>query len=275
MEPITENKVVWARFAAHAGLRVPDTLAVLSAEGWGWVAGRVDPVDADGWASVLASLDGDVVIKPSNGFHGTNVRVLGHRDGQVVDLAAGPTTWEAVADDLRARAVSCWLVQRRLRCHPALAGIGAPEALHTTRVITLIDDDGVVQCLAARLRVARIGLIDNFNGGLNDTALVQVDPASGTLGPAVVGSPSGSLVTIDRHFDGGPWQRWTLPDWPQARDLVDRAARAVQPLRTVGWDVAFTADGPVIVEGNMWWDSPLDVPLRATLAHWLPGWRAR
>ena len=43
------------------------------------------------------------------------------------------------------------------------------------------------------------------------------------------------------------------------RELAVRAARAVAPLRTVGWDVAPTADGPMVLEGNAWW-APLQDP---------------
>ena len=41
-----------------------------------------------------------------------------------------------------------------------------------------------------------------------------------------------------------------LPDWPDALELVRSAHRAIPELVFVGWDIAFTPTGPVIVEAN-------------------------
>jgi len=37
---------------------------------------------------------------------------------------------------------------------------------------------------------------------------------------------------------------------------VEATAVKFWPLRTIGWDVALTPNGPRIVEGNVWWDPP-------------------
>jgi hypothetical protein len=55
---------------------------------------------------------------------------------------------------------------------------------------------------------------------------------------------------------GIPFATVRLPHWPAARLLVCRAALVFAPIRTVGWDVALTTEGPVLVEGNVWWDPP-------------------
>ena len=48
-----------------------------------------------------------------------------------------------------------------------------------------------------------------------------------------------------------------MPFWKEVLDLCSRAARIIPNLRSVGWDVALTPDGPVIVEGNPDWDLPM------------------
>ena len=40
-------------------------------------------------------------------------------------------------------------------------------------------------------------------------------------------------------------------------DLARRAARIVPAIRSVGWDVAVTSAGAILVEGNDNWGSPL------------------
>jgi hypothetical protein len=41
--------------------------------------------------------------------------------------------------------------------------------------------------------------------------------------------------------------------------LAERAARTFFPLRTVGWDIALTTDGPALIEGNPFWDPSNDL----------------
>jgi hypothetical protein len=47
-----------------------------------------------------------------------------------------------------------------------------------------------------------------------------------------------------------------VPLWREARALAERASRLFLPMRTIGWDVAVTPDGPVLIEGNARWDPP-------------------
>jgi hypothetical protein len=44
-----------------------------------------------------------------------------------------------------------------------------------------------------------------------------------------------------------------IPCVPEARELVRSSAPLFLPMRTLGWDIAVTADGPVVVEANNWW----------------------
>ena len=40
--------------------------------------------------------------------------------------------------------------------------------------------------------------------------------------------------------------------WREILDLLQEAARVVPSVRYVGWDVAVTPDGPLLVEGNQY-----------------------
>jgi Sugar-transfer associated ATP-grasp len=42
-----------------------------------------------------------------------------------------------------------------------------------------------------------------------------------------------------------------LPDWAAAVNLCLRAHESLETCPAVGWDVAFTEQGPVLVEGNL------------------------
>jgi hypothetical protein len=49
---------------------------------------------------------------------------------------------------------------------------------------------------------------------------------------------------------------FAIPLWAEACALVERAALAFLPLRTIGWDVAVTPRGALLIEGNVTWDPP-------------------
>ena len=52
---------------------------------------------------------------------------------------------------------------------------------------------------------------------------------------------------------------WRIGDWnksPRYKETVEIALKAAQCLygiRAIGWDIAITADGPIIIEGNDNW----------------------
>lgn len=136
------------------------------------------------------------------------------------------------------------LLEEVIEQHPALRAL-YPHAVNTVRAVTLSDGDDA-QLLYACLRVgAGGGVVDNFNsGGLS----VPVDPADGVVrAPAL--NKRGDV--FERHPDTGvPFRGLRLPLWEESLALVKQAARVVPTVRYVGWDIALTPRGPVLVEGN-------------------------
>ena len=58
---------------------------------------------------------------------------------------------------------------------------------------------------------------------------------------------------FDRHPDtGAVFAEVTVPFWDEVRDITARAAPAL-PLGSLGWDVALTPEGPVLIEANYSW----------------------
>lgn len=185
---------------------------------------------------------------------------------------AGTTTWSRGDHRLDAAALTAhlrrrgwWrtlLVQEALRNHPDLDRFGT-DALCTFRVVTYRGDDEVPRVLAAILKLAAPGAeVDNLHaGGL----VAGVDLATGTLLPARTrepGAPPHDVhPTTGAAIAGSPV--------PLAAAAVDLALRAHATLVTpwsVGWDVAVTAGGPVLVEGNAGWGVDLyHVPMARPL----------
>lgn len=145
------------------------------------------------------------------------------------------------------------LVQECLQNHPELAVI-CGSTLSTFRVITCLGDGGnpVVPCVA--LKVGREGAeVDNMHAG---GVVCAVDQGSGRLKAGVTHE---SVSPVVAHADTGEvLEGRTLTHHREVIDLAVRAHRELPGLPwTVGWDVALTPQGAVLVEANSMWGADL------------------
>ena len=123
-------------------------------------------------------------------------------------------------------------------------------ALSTVRIVTYRLPGGPAQFLVATYKMATGGApADNFHfGGM----IAPVDPDTGRLGPALR-RQGRALVPVERHPDTGALiEGHQLPHWEAARALALRAHDAARAVPSLGWDVALTPDGPVLIEGNLY-----------------------
>ena len=58
----------------------------------------------------------------------------------------------------------------------------------------------------------------------------------------------------DHHPDSGVYfSGFKIPMYKEAVELVVKAHKALYGIHSIGWDVAFTIDGPILIEGNDNW----------------------
>jgi len=141
------------------------------------------------------------------------------------------------------------LVQLRLHNHPDLEPLNN-GALSTVRILTCLNEAGEPEVVGAAMRMA-IGdnhVVDNLHAG-GIAAAVDVD--TGVLGPASDLGADCRLGWMDRHPGSGAAITGTrLPMWRDVREFAIRAHHAFDDRVLVGWDIAITPGGPVMVEGN-------------------------
>jgi hypothetical protein len=271
----TENKLIFKRYLAGVGIPVAPLLGVICREG---LAETGQPLrnDADVTVWLNEARIENATLKPVLGARGTGVLTLGRR---VSDLPA----WERVPDGrislsevvAHVRAFPHrpeFLVEARLRPHPALSCF-SPHVLHTARVVTALEGEVVI--IAAVLRIAAgHAPVDNFSQG-NLAAPIELD--TGRLGPAVH-SKKQAQVRLSRHpVTGAEIEGRVVPDWTRACEVLRKAAGSIPFNRLLGWDVAFTPEGPVVIEANDLWDLDLVQipPDRGLLGTRLHGYLAR
>lgn len=170
--------------------------------------------------------------KPPDGLCGKGIRKIDSNGRNVPELLA----------ELKVSLCTLWdepIVQ-----HETLSAI-YPEAVNTIRVMTFLDDSGKPRLIGAVLRIGNGTYVDNFaSGGL--AAIVNLE--SGKLS-RLAQSKSGD--TYDKHpATGTVFAEITIPHWDAVKALVLEAATVEPRVRYVGWDVAVTADKPLLIECN-------------------------
>jgi hypothetical protein len=198
-----------------------------------------------------AELDTDLFVKPVCGRGGKGaerwdrIGAERYRNPQGEELGR-----EELFARLQRRSVTTpLLIQTRLRNHPELAPLNN-DALSTVRVLTCLNEAGEPELVGAALRMAIGGnhVVDNLHAG-GIAAAVDLD--SGRLGPASNLGADSSLGWIERHPNSdAPVTGVVLPMWDEVRMLAVRAHKAFDDRVLVGWDIAITPDGPMVVEAN-------------------------
>lgn len=144
-----------------------------------------------------------------------------------------------------------YLLQEKVQQHEFLNNI-APYTTNTIRVVTFLDHNNDVDIHFTILRLGRRGNIaDNWDrGGIS----VAVDLATGVLGAGVL-KPKYGGQWLEEHPDSKVrFTGQTIPYWQEILELCTRAAKVTPRVHSIGWDVALTPRGPVLIEGNPDWD---------------------
>lgn len=135
------------------------------------------------------------------------------------------------------------LVEELLVQHDEMARLYA-GSVNSLRMVTYLDPLGKVHLLAAVLKVGNGGAIDNFsNGGM----YTMLDEGGRALHPA--SDEEGKPFEV-HPISGTRIEGFQVPLYDEVLALVDQLARRIPALPYIGWDIAITASGPVVIEGN-------------------------
>lgn len=242
------DKIIFAAMMANLGFPVPRPLALLHPTRTAFIAR--DLRDKEALLAFLRDLSTPVFAKPVDSRWSLGAASLdGYRkeDDSLMLLGGTSVPTEAFADAAMRFADNGYLFQERLCPHPAIAEAAGP-AIGTVRLLT--GNTGPTrELLDCAWKITAAGNVaDNFWRSGN--MLGALDPKTGTVTRVASGLAHESR-THDHHPDTGKaLVGFTLPFWNKAVDLCLSAASVLPDLRLIGWDIAITAGGPVIVEAN-------------------------
>ncbi len=130
-----------------------------------------------------------------------------------------------------------------IKQHPSVSAI-YPDAINTVRIVTILKDDET-HIICAYFRIGNGKYVDNFNSG---GMVAPVNEVTGEVADRAIDKNKNLYETHPQT--GAKIKGFKFPDWEKAINICKEAAKVVPQIRYVGWDVCFTPDGPIFVEGN-------------------------
>jgi hypothetical protein len=204
----------------------------------------------------LSDLDQDLFVKVRNsrGAKGTagyrRTAAFEYLDDQErpINLA------QIIVELLRRSRRESLLVQPLLHNHPAIADLTG-DSLITLRVVTCLDEQlRPVPTIAYFRSVAK--LEPRWNIGRLEEFASTIDLETGVLGRMTSDKADSLSEWGDRHpITGAMATGRIVPFWRETVELVIRAHSLLPGRVVVGWDVAVTEDGPMLLEGNSFPDN--------------------
>jgi len=127
-----------------------------------------------------------------------------------------------------------------------------PGSLNTIRITTFLHSNGYVELLYAIIRIGFDKPVDNFDAG-GISALINLDTGV-VIGKVFFKNPFKRRDLENHPVTNSPILGLQIPYWQDILTMIKSAAMIVPSVRTVGWDVIITDDGPALLEGNDNWD---------------------
>lgn len=141
-----------------------------------------------------------------------------------------------------------WVIQAEIKQHPDLNRIN-PNAVNCLRINTILDNHRPV-FLSSFMKIATgSAVVDNWDKG---SMLVGVDHPGGTLKTEGYYKLKFILQkVVQQHPDTGvEFKGFQLPFYQETVDMCLRAHEYHYGTFMIGWDVAITPNGPIIIEVN-------------------------
>ena len=251
------SKFLSERFFNWFDIPMPRTYGIYDPR-FGRTADGKSLKNAQEFREFIEKLEADkFVLKPIASSKGAGITVILGREGLIFISANGE---RYSLEELFEKCLEGWkttyahtsyglLIQEYIEQHEILQRI-QPHSLNTLRVITFINNREEVEILATMVKFGLgASAVDNFSSG---GCAARVD--EGGIIRKVVLEDSGSFEHITKHpATNQQIEGIKLPYFDEAVALAVRAQLHIPQLRTLGWDIAITPEGPVIIETNVFW----------------------
>jgi len=185
---------------------------------------------------MMAHTSGRIVVKGSKGQVGAEVEILQTSAYNV----------DSLYSYMRSKGYD--LAEEFVVQHPAIMEL-SPSGLNTLRLFTQLFNNKVA-FIGASFRISVNSPVDNMAAG---NLAAPVDITTGI----VIGSGVYSDITkkdeVAHPVTGKKISGFQIPYWKETMEMVISAALLMPENKSIGWDIAITATGPELIEGNHNW----------------------
>lgn len=129
-----------------------------------------------------------------------------------------------------------------------------PSCINTIRIITIRGKSGAINVFAASMRigVSKDSFVDNRAAGGMAVGITE----EGKLKKYGFQHVEFGGKSEKHPVTGTVFEGYQLPYWNEVVDLVTKAHGCFRGIQSIGWDVAITPIGPILIEGNDNWEVP-------------------
>jgi len=243
---LCHDKYSFGQFLKGGGLPHPEIKAVFRKMGAGGFV-----ISMDDRASVKTRLrevlEVPGFIKPIEGMFSIGAFAVDSVDDENLCLSDGRLIrMDDLLDYMEKVDDSGFLIQNLLSGDESLAELQS-SALPTVRVMVLLGKTPAIH--SATLKVPTGGhMADNL--WREGNGVVAVDTETGQLHDQIVTLPGSLQTRTEVNNESLKPRIGQIQNWSEIVSIVKDAAARVPGIRTQGWDVALTSDGPVLIELN-------------------------
>jgi len=189
------------------------------------------------------NLDGSIITDLSRYKNkGMFIKAIGGSGGKDADI---------IIFNPKKRYKNGLIFQEMVKSHDDINKIAPVKAVQTLRVNTYLTKNGEIEYDSQFIKLPpKHAVSDNsFTGSI----MVAIDPDTGKLKKYGITKDGNKLEGkyITHHYDSNiEFENYQIPYWDEVKSVIKKLHSIFPELRSIGWDIAVTNQGPVILEGN-------------------------
>lgn len=195
----------------------------------------------------------NIVIKTTESSHGDGVWVIDRIQYDHCDAVFHLVNDKSIKLSEILQSREPFLIEERVQQTQQLSSFN-PTSVNTIRFMTTLYPSGEAKIIGAFIKIGRTGsFIDNAGSGGNIDANINLD--TGALENVIEFNGFDSIRKIEYHPDNGcQLEGMKIENWEMVKQTIKKYQQSCPFIKAVGWDVAITDDGPVVIEMNDFWD---------------------